>query len=157
MTPDLAHLAVVDVEDLDAVVLQLLVRPLAADRDERDGVLIVGNDIVHLGTNRASRQFELAAKLLKHLSHALVVPGQRAPAGDVVADVFGEELTLQRVGVASSEGGIALPHQVLVWMCHLIPPQLNAALSSCLSAGRQGRARTRSGRSFPDVTVLPVM
>ena len=75
MTPDLAHLAITDVEDLDAVVPQSLARPLAADRDERDSVLIVGNNIVHLGTNGASRELELAAKPPKHLSHALVVAG----------------------------------------------------------------------------------
>jgi hypothetical protein len=36
MTPDLAHPAITEVEDLDTVVLKLLARPLAADRDERD-------------------------------------------------------------------------------------------------------------------------
>jgi hypothetical protein len=74
MAPDLAHLAVTEVEDLDTVVLQSLARPLAADREERDSLLIVGNHIVHLDTNRASREFELAAKPLKHLSHALKAP-----------------------------------------------------------------------------------
>ena len=51
-------------EDLDTVVLKLLARPLAADRDERDSVLVVGDDIVYLGTNRAAREFELAAQPL---------------------------------------------------------------------------------------------
>jgi len=99
MTPDLAHPATTEVEDLDTIVLELLARPLAADRDERDSVLIVGDNIVYLGTDRAAREFELAAQPLKHLRHALVVAAQRALSGDVIADICGEEVALSTAEV----------------------------------------------------------
>ena len=107
-TPDLAHLAAADVEDLDTVVLELLASPLAADRDEGDSVLIVRNNIVHLGTNRAARELDWRPSRSSTLNHALVIAAQRARAGDVVADVFGEEATLQRVDVAAPRSS-ALP------------------------------------------------
>ena len=52
MNPGLGRLAVTDMEGLDRVVLQLLARPLGADREQRGSVLVVGDDIMQLDADR---------------------------------------------------------------------------------------------------------
>ena len=75
-----------------------------------------------LKVNRAARGLETPAKPPDHLSHAFEVAAEGAPAGEVPADVLGVKLALQCVEVASPESREAFPHQILVGMCHLIPP-----------------------------------
>ena len=62
-----------------------------------------------------------------------------------------QQYTLQRVDVASSEGRIALPHQVLVWMCHLIPlssmPHYRHACQRAVKVGHEP-----DPAAVPDVT-----
>src|SRR5712692_12022080 len=111
-----------DMEDLDGVILKMLARPLGAGRKERHGVLVIGDDVVQFEANRAARGLEAPAKPPDHLSHAFEVAAERAPAREMPADVFGEELALQCVEVAAPESSEAFPHQILVRMCHLIPP-----------------------------------
>src|SRR5713226_7039140 len=108
--------------DLDGIILKTLARPLGAGRKERHGVLVIGDDVVQLQANRAARDLEAPAKPPDHLSHAFEVATERAPAGEMPADVLGEELVLQCVEVASPESREAFSHQILVRMCHLIPP-----------------------------------
>src|SRR5262249_49019721 len=67
---------------------------------------------------RTPRQLKEPPEKLNHLYGTLVVTSDRAPAGDVVTEAFGEVLVPQRVQVASSERCKPLPYQVLVWMCH---------------------------------------
>src|SRR5712692_2232573 len=88
MSPDLGRFAVLDVGDLDKVVLILLARPFGADCRERDGVIIVGKDVVQLETGRGPGELGDLAQQLEHLSHAFVVAGERAPAGNVPADIL---------------------------------------------------------------------
>src|SRR6516165_3176051 len=122
LIPDLVRLAVTKVRYLDHVVVQLLARSLAADGNQRDRVLVVGEHIMQLEAERAARNLEDPGEKLQHLVYALVVPGEEATVGNVVADVLGEELIPQCVHVAASEGRVCLPHQVFVRMCHLISP-----------------------------------
>src|SRR5258706_15253238 len=53
MSPDLGHFAVLDVSDLYKVVLIMLARPLGANCSQRDGVVIVCNDVMQVKTCRA--------------------------------------------------------------------------------------------------------
>ncbi len=103
--------------DLDGVVLEMLARPLGAGCKERHGVLIIGDDVVQLKANRAVRGLEAPAKPLDHLSHAVEVAAEGAPAGEVPADVLGEELALQRVEVAAPESREAFYRctRVAIW------------------------------------------
>src|SRR5260370_32426401 len=123
MSPDLRRLAALDMDDLDKVVLILFARPLGADGRERDGVSIVGQDVVQLQTGRAPGQLGDLAQQPEHLSHAFVVAGQGTPAGNVPADALGEELILQRVEVSWPEGrdGRPRPGHVRVWPL-ILPP-----------------------------------
>src|SRR5690349_22912216 len=107
--------------DLDNVGLQFLARPLGAHREKRDSVLVVGKNIVQFDPERAPRELRALLKKPEHLIYTLIVPGGRAPAGNVVDDVFRPEPVFQRVEVASAEGRIGLPLPVLVWMRHLTP------------------------------------
>ena len=52
MSPDLGRFAALDADDRDEIVAILLARPLGVDRSERDGVVIVGKDVVQLDTGR---------------------------------------------------------------------------------------------------------
>ncbi len=125
MSPDLGRFAVLDVDDLDKVVLILLTRPFGADCRECDGVSIVGQDVVQLETGRATGERGDLAKQPEHLSRAFAVAGQRAPAGNVPADIPGEELSLRRVEISSPEGRVGRPRQVHLRVCHLILPRVN--------------------------------
>lgn len=73
-------------EDIDRVVLQSPALPLGTDPIQRDSALVVRENLVQIQAQCASGELEEPAKELKHLGHALVVAGQRAPAGDVIAD-----------------------------------------------------------------------
>ena len=95
MRPDLGCLAVLQVEDLDGVVLEVPARPLGPERGERDNVLVVADDVMQVDAYRPVRGLEGTAKLVQDLPDALVVAAERAPAREMPADAGGEEPGLQ--------------------------------------------------------------
>src|SRR5712691_7202269 len=126
MRPDLGCLAVLQVEDLDGVVLQVPARPLGPDCGKRDNVLVVADDVVQLDAYRPVRDLERTAKPVQDLPDALVVAAERAPAREMPADVRGEEPGLQGFDVAAPECRVPFAHYVLVRVCHFPTPQRSA-------------------------------
>jgi len=105
MGPDLGGFAIADMEDLDGVVLELLARSLGPNRRQRDDVLVVADDVVQFDADGAFRGLERAAEPAEDFGHADVVAAERAPAGEMPADVLGKELVLQCVKVSRRERG----------------------------------------------------
>ena len=62
MKPDLGHLVFTDVGDLDGVVFRPPAGPFGAGREQRDSVLVVGDDVVHLEVECAAGELEGPAK-----------------------------------------------------------------------------------------------
>src|SRR5882724_7822326 len=103
MRPDLGCLAVLQVEDLDGVVLEVLARPLGPDCGQRDNVLVVADDVVQVDAYRPVRGLEGTAKPVQDLPDALIVAAERAPAREMPADAGIEEPGLQGFEVTSPE------------------------------------------------------
>src|SRR6516165_3741710 len=95
--PDLGNLAITGVEDPHSMVMQPPPGSFAVGRVQRDGVLVIGNNIVQIQAQGAAGKLEGPAEELQHLTYALIIPGQLATAGDVPPDVFREVLAPQRV------------------------------------------------------------
>ena len=58
-------------------------------------MLVVGNDIMQLDARAYPRQLKEPPEKLNHLGGTLVLTRDRAPAGDVITEVFGEVLVPQ--------------------------------------------------------------
>jgi len=81
MTPDLGDLAITDMGRQDRVVFQLPARPLGGDREQRDSVLVAGNDVMQLDLERPPGQLKKPPEELKHVSRAFVVTGGSSARG----------------------------------------------------------------------------
>jgi hypothetical protein len=101
INPDLGRLATADVEDLDNAVFQPPTGPIGARGEQRDRVLVVGDDVVQLSAECSPRQLKGPAEEPEYLGYAVVVTGQRTPARIVQADALGEIPVPQCVDVAS--------------------------------------------------------
>src|SRR5215469_4153117 len=60
--PDFGGLAIADVNDLDNTVFQPPAGPFTVGREQRNRMLVVGNDIVHLKAESAAGELEGPAK-----------------------------------------------------------------------------------------------
>jgi hypothetical protein len=94
MRPHLCRLAILGMDHVDKLELNLLTGPLGADRDEHDCVIVADQDVMHLRLDGASSQLGDLAKLPDYLLGALIVAGERAGSGDMPDDVLGEELVM---------------------------------------------------------------
>jgi hypothetical protein len=127
--PDLGHLAVTDLKDQNAVVLQRPAATLGRDLVQTHPVLVVGHDIVDLDPEAPTGQLHGPAEVAQDGVDALVVAGQLVAAGGVPDDL-GIEQRSQGVHVAAAEGVVAPPDEVLVGMAHhrpLVPAQSDAS------------------------------
>ena len=95
MRPHLCGLAILGVDYVDKLELQLLASTLGADRDEHDRVIVADQDIMHLRLHRAAGQLGNLAELSDYLRGAFVVASERAGPGDMPDDVLSEELVLK--------------------------------------------------------------
>ena len=91
IAPYLRDLAVSDMEDLDGVVLKAPAFALGANRRQRNGVVVVGDHVVHRDGDRPPAGLECAQEPSRYLMDALVVAAERAFAGEMPPDVVGEE------------------------------------------------------------------
>ena len=85
-----------------------------------DRMLVVGDDVVDLDPEVAAGQLHGPAEVAEHRIHAPMVTGQLVTSRCVPDDVGVEQLP-QGVHVASAEGVVALPDEVLVGMTHIAP------------------------------------
>jgi hypothetical protein len=75
LEPKLSGFAILHVPDMTRLFVERLAGSVSLCPDQRDGVLVIGQDVVDLDPVRPAGQFEDPSEKLLHLLMALVVAG----------------------------------------------------------------------------------
>lgn len=75
LEPKLSGFTILHVPDMTRLFVERLAGSVSPCADQRDGVLVIGHDVVNLDAVRPAGQFEDPPEKLLHLLMALVVAG----------------------------------------------------------------------------------
>src|SRR6266536_2683572 len=143
MQPLFRDLAVGDVKDLHALVVERSALPLAGGPGQDDGVVVVRQHLVDLQLEGPTRQLEYLLERGEDLVLTVEVTGQLAPAGGVPGDVVREQVA-QRRHVAAQERVVALADELLIGVGHVSSfPIASLSDSGLLGPGNTNTTRRR--------------